>query len=223
MELVGLRLRESKKLNQVAAKHIQQSWVPDDTRDRLALKAADYAIELHGAIVTLIEDKMFGASGAMARLLIEACLSGVYILHCVPIEKAELMESGQLFLPKHMSEMVKACQEIPNIGPMFKALGSTSMAPFHKLTHGDMPQLNRRLLRETAFHEGYTPHEIETQLVLANTLLLAAMEIAAVASARPDYQSHVRKLRIDMLDEIKQAFGLAGGFPDVPLPEPIRP
>lgn len=190
MEPLGRRIKEAQQSIRVLEEMVQ-GMVADDPRDRLCIKAADYAVELASGLVLLVESGHSAAAAALTRPVIEASLTSLYFLFCSPLQWATAIERGEGYIPKY-SRMLAACSKIPNIGPNLRGIDIT---PFHQLTHGDAMQLNRRMTGGPAFC-------IETQamqVMLAYVLAIASAQFAVVAGGREHLQEVLHRLRAEAI------------------------
>lgn len=215
------RIQQSKALNDemLAFSRDSSAKTLTDARDKLTTWAVDYALELHASIVDLSRLGRPASAAAMLRLIMEAALTSLYILHLPDQNIAHRLEAGEEFLPD-TREIYKRCIDLPVVGPNIEKI-SKSLKPFHKLTHGDMPQLNRRR-SDANWSETFSMEEASGQLYLADLLLLAAMDSFSHAIRSPDTQTIVRMRRDSVASEVSRRFGAPMPEADDPTPSPIR-
>lgn len=191
-----------------------QELSADDPRDRLSIKAADYAVELASGLVVLVESGHSAAAAAISRPIIESALTSLYFLYCSPLDWAVAIERGDGYLPKY-SRMMAACSKLPDVGKQLKGIDIT---PFHQLTHGDAMQLNRRLTGGPAFDA----HVQAMQVILAHILALAAMQSAVVAGGKGHLQGVLHTLRARVVSASAGEASLPDDTQVVWLPKPSR-
>lgn len=213
METLENAYLEGVAINGYASEYVRSMHVPSDPRDRMALKAADYGFELHDSILCLMRQEKYAAAAAMHRLLLESCISSLWLLHVASIQHVQELEAGKGDLPSSTSMLTK-CRAIPGMGDALTQLGSIPKM-FHQLTHGDPIQINRRRL-DAPMNGVYPLLEKYSQALLANTLLLALMEIASVAMRDDAFQAHARSERSKIMGALHLIF-------KVPLQTPTRP
>jgi len=174
-----------------------------DPRERMSVKAVDYAIELHGSIAHLFAIGRRGSAAALLRALLESSLNCLYLLHLSDMQYAKALDSGEATLPDSSSKVFDACARLPLIGEHIKiVVGSKGnrerMEYFHKLAHGDTEQLNRRTFgqRELAF----TDEEVRRFILMADFLLLAVMDTFSHALRDVDFGNEIRAKRNELIN-----------------------
>lgn len=174
-----------------------------DPRERMSVKAVDYAIELHGSIAHLFAIGRRGSAAALLRALLESSLNCLYLLHLSDLEYARKLDLGESTLPDSSSKVFDACARLPLIGDYIKmVVGSKGnreqMEYFHKLAHGDTEQLNRRKFdhQEAAFKD----EEVRGFLLMADFLLLAVMDTFSHAVGDMDFGNEIRARRNELID-----------------------
>lgn len=210
MSALEARFSRSAQLNQVCVGILGKNPLDTigDARDRLTVKATDYVAELHRSQLFLLADKHYGAAVAMMRLVMEGALSALYILHLKDEARAIQLEGGKTFLPS-AGKMFAETSRLPVIGASIETIGK-SQGPFHKFTHGDMPQINRR--HSPGDWTGtFDEREIVTFSIIADFVLLGAMDTYSHAVADPVLQKAIRAVRDENGAEAR-AFGM-------PIPE----
>lgn len=175
-----------------------------DPRDRLAAKAADYVAELHSAQLMALRGNHYAAAASQIRLQMEGALSALYLLHLESKEKAEDLESDRAYLPSAKS-MWAHCSRLPNIGQKIQQIAS-SQGPFHKFTHGDMPQINRRASLGN-WAACFDDQEIMVHSILADTLLLGTMDTFSHAVNDVELRVAIRNIRDEIVGQMR-AIGL---------------
>lgn len=220
MSMLDQRFDRSAHLNQVCVGILRNRTLDSisDARDRLTVIATDYVAELHRSQLFLLTQKHYGSAAAMMRLVMEGALSALYILHLKDEALAHELEAGQTFLPT-ASKMFGRCSKLPAIGRNIEMIGK-SQGPFHKFTHGDMPQINRR--HSPGDWTGtFEQQEILTFSIIADFVLLGAMDTYSHAVADPMLQKAIRTVRDENGVEAR-AFGMKIPEDDTFSPAPIR-
>lgn len=189
-----------------------------DARDRLTAKATDYVAELHRSQLFLLTYSHFGSAIAMMRLVMEGALSALYILHLEDETHARRLEDEVEYLPK-ASKMFTRCSKLPTIGPYIQQI-SQGQGPFHKFTHGDMPQINRRESPGN-WAETFNQDEIAKFSILADFVMLGAMDTYSHAVSDPALQKAIRDVRDENAIEAR-AFGVPIVDDNTFSPAPIR-
>lgn len=220
MSPLDARFARSAHLNQVCVGILAKKSLDSltDSRDRLTVKATDYVAELHRSQLLLLNDQHYGAAAAMMRLVMEGALSALYILHLKDEAHAIQLEDGRTFLPS-AGKMFARCSRLPIIGANIETIGR-SQGPFHKFTHGDMPQINRRH-SPSDWTGTFDEREIATFSIIADFVLLGAMDTYSHAIADLVLQKAIRGVRDENGAEAK-AFGMPIPEDDTLSPPPIR-
>lgn len=172
--------------------------IASDPREIMAIRAADYAIELHASISYLFQLGRRGSGAAMLRSLLEAALNCLYLLHLQDREKANALMLGEGTLPKSSSLVFDECAKIPLIGDYIKTVvgekgNRQQMELFHKLAHGDTVQLNER--RFGPWSENSSDDQIGAFQTMADFLLLAVMDTFSHAIQDPELGELIRAER----------------------------
>lgn len=220
MSMLKDRFARSAHINHVSVGIIGKVPITSmtDARDRLAAKATDYVTELHRSQLFLLDSQHYGSAAAMMRLVIEGTLSALYILHLPDEAHAIRLEAGEAFLPD-ASKMFTRCAKLPGIGRYIEQVRK-SQSPFHKFTHGDMPQINRRT-RPGDWKATFDKAEIVVFSIISDFLLLGAMDTYSHAVASPDLQRAIRAVRDENAAEAR-ALGMQIPDDDTFSPSPIR-
>lgn len=220
MSTLDLRLARSAHLNQVCVGILRNGSLDSigDARDRSTVKATDYVAELHRSQLFLLTDKQYGSAAAMMRLVMEGALSALYILHLKDEASAIQLEDGKTFLPS-AGRIFARCSKLPIIGANIETIGK-SQGPFHKFTHGDMPQINRR--HSPGDWTGtFDEREIATFSIIADFVLLGVMDTYSHAVADPVLQKGIRAVRDENATEAR-TFGMPIPQDDTFSPPPVR-
>lgn len=220
MSLLDARFARSAHLNQICVGILAKKSLDalTDSRDRLTVKATDYVAELHRSQLFLLTDQHYGSAAAMMRLVMEGALSALYILHLKDEANAIQLEDGKTFLPS-AGKMFVRCSKLPVIGANIETIGK-SQGPFHKFTHGDMPQINRR--HSPGDWTGtFDEREIATFSIIADFVLLGAMDTYSHAVSDPALQRAIRVVRDENGAEAR-AFGMPIPEDDTFSPPPVR-
>ncbi|HEY0335587.1 MAG TPA: hypothetical protein VGC74_18100 [Stenotrophomonas sp.] len=170
--------------------------------------ATDYALEIHRSIVELCASGKPATAAALSRLQIEASLTVCYLLHLDDIGQALRLERGESYLPLTRT-IVQVLSGVPVIG---KYVASLELGPFNKVTHGDMQQLSRRNVNN--WSSTFEPVEVKAFLVLADSLMFAALDSFGHAVKDVGLRLAVRELNI--------AAALRAGLP-LPAEMPLSP
>jgi hypothetical protein len=220
MTALDARFARSAHLSQVCFGILSKRSVTDiaDARDRLTIKATDYVAELHRSQLFLLTYLHFGSAAAMMRLIMEGALSALYLLHIKDEGQALRLEQGSEYLPR-ASKMFAYCSKLPEIGHYIETIGN-SQSPFHKFTHGDMPQINRRGHPEE-WSKAFEQNEVFTFSILSDFVLLGAMDTYSHAIADPELQKAIRAVRDERAVEAR-AFGMQIPEDDTFSPPPSR-
>lgn len=220
MSLLDARFSRSAQLNQVCVRILGKRPLESfsDARDRLTIKATDFVAELHRSQLLLLTDKHYGSAAAMMRLVMEGALSALYILHLKDEAHAIRLEDGKTFLPG-AGKMFARCSRLPVIGANIEVIGK-SQGPFHKFTHGDMPQINRRH-SPGDWTSTFDERAIATFSIIADFVLLGAMDTYSHAVADPVLQKAIRAVRDENGAEAR-ALGMPIPEDDTFSPPPVR-
>lgn len=189
-----------------------------DPRDRLAAKAADYVAELHSAQLMALRGNHYAAAASQIRLEMEGALSALYLLHLDSKDKASDLEADRAYLPSAKS-MWSRCSRLPNIGSKIHTIAS-AQGPFHKFTHGDMPQINRRSSLGD-WKACFNAQEVTVHSILADTLLLATMDTFSHAVRDLQLRVAIRGIRDEVVGQML-AIGIVVPEERTESPAPLR-
>lgn len=221
---VQLRAHRSLELNRTIQFAFDAEADPADPRARLALASADLALEHHRAVVKLFRRGEPAAAAAMLRVLLDSGFAATYLLHRPTPDEASAMlenpgfyEEGRAYLPL-TTDMMKELVKLPVIGPIIRVIHKDQLKAFHKLTHGDVPQLVRRRRSQPSF----SAEERHSLVELADLFMLATAYVGAQALQSDVLKSSIIAIRNAVLVEALTRKGLpidSARYDEVP-PEP---
>ena len=152
------------------------------------------ALEHQKAIVLLVANKIYGSAFALARLLFEAYVRGVWLQLCA--SKSEIQKYKKDKLDKHFSTLI---QEIENCEGFEEGILSEAKKAnynaMNSFTHSGYLQAVRRNT-EFSIEPNYTEEEITELVNIAHAIgMLSALQISLMAGKN--------ELAIEMLEKSK--------------------
>ena len=173
-------INKAETLIQWIDKQIDGLQINSDDKTRVAAACLDMALEHQKAIVLLIANKLYGSAFALARIIFEAYVRGVWLNKCAT--DAEIEEYKNDKLNKSFASLIQdieACEGFDE--GVLSAAKKANWIAMNSYTHSGFLQTVRRNTEE-AIEANYTEEEITEVLNMANALgLLSALHIAIMA------------------------------------------
>lgn len=192
-----LNAHSALELNQRLQREFDRRAEPSDPRESLALASVDLALEHHRAVVKLFKIGESASAAAMLRVLIDCGFTATYILHFLTPEQAAEMskyprhyDDTRAYLP-NTQKMHEKLASLDGVGHNINFIYKNQLKIFHKLTHGDIPQLVRRRTGRVS----YNAEERQTLIELASLFLLAATYVGAQAVRSTSLKAQITELR----------------------------
>lgn len=199
-----LRAHQSLELNRAIQQSLDCQPEPRDPRASLSLASVDLAMEHHRAVIQLFRRGQRASGAAMLRILLDSGLYATYILLCLTRDEATVMlagpnfyEEGRHYLPDTQT-LMRSLKSLPTVGVNIQTIYEKHLKSFHKLTHGDVPQLVRRRHGGPAFSAG----EARNFLALSDIFMLASAYVGAQALQSAFLKEEIISRRSEVLAEI---------------------
>lgn len=155
-----------------------------DRRISFPVRCFDVAIEHQNAIVVLCANRNFGSAFALVRILFEACVRGVWLLHCATNQ--ELSEFNNDTLNKKFYLILEQVEKIDGFDcGILGKIKEKYWKAMNSYTHTGIRQVNQRLAN-VSLGPHYQDDEILEVLGFASTMcLFAAQQIALLSGDLP--------------------------------------
>jgi len=153
--------------------------LPKDDRARIGAAALYLAQEHHDAIIVLIGARLYGSAFALARLLLETYVRGVWLLNFASDIQLQNYMKGKC--PKFYM-LLEAIGNTPETGgEWLKGIKEKNWDQFNELTHGGAAQVVRRITEEGI--ESAYPEEEQSRLLefSGEVAIRVAAELFAIA------------------------------------------
>jgi len=187
-------IKNSEALIQWLDQKIDGLNVPSDERTRLAGACLDMALEHQKAMVLLVAKKLFGSAFALARLIFEAYVRGVWLQLCASEQEIQNFKNDKL--EKNFSTLIREIEicEGFNNGILSEAK-KANYAAMNSFTHSGYLQAVRRNTENT-IEPNYTEEELTELVNMENAIgMLSALQITLLAGENA--------LAIEMLEKSK--------------------
>ena len=163
--------------------------MPTSKRQAMAAACFHVAVEHEQGILVLIDDKVYASAFALMRVLFEAYLRGLWLLHAASDE--EINRAGKDKFPG-ASEAVKALE---TKGYSLTKIKAHSWSRLCSYTHTGYQQIGARLTPVGLGYD-YKDEEVVDALTLANNVvLLAVIEFAQLADSEALARQAMERLR----------------------------
>ena len=187
-------IQDSEQLIQWLDNSIDGLDVKSDLRTRLSAGCLDVALEHQKAIHLLVSHKLYGSAFALARLIFEAYVRGVWLKWCATDKEVERFKSGKL--DKEFGELVQEIEKLDGFDEgVLSDIKIKTWKTLNSFTHSGYAQVVRRNT-ESTIEPNYTDAEkIE--------LLNFAMSIGLFTGMAIAYISGRNELASSMLEKAK--------------------
>lgn len=196
MNIQGI-INESEELIQWIDKQITGLEISSKERIRLASGCLDMALEHQKAIVLLVANKLYGSAFALARIIFEAYVRGVWLQLCASEEEIEKFKKDGL--EKTFDTLVREIERCDGFdGGILSDAKATNWPSMNSFTHSGFLQVVRRN-KEESIEPNYTEEEMIELMNMANAFgMLSVLQIALLAGKNI--------LANDMLEKSKVLF-----------------
>lgn len=177
---VDTQFQSSEKFIHWLDKKIDGLSAPNSDRIVLAAGVFDSALEYHKGIVTLVGQKLYSPAWALARVLYEAYISGVWIQHCATETNLKNIQNGK-DLPGTVRDRVVKIEKVDQFkGGQLMHAQKSNWRLLNSFTHTGLQQILRRH-KEGNVEPNFTAGEIEELLDFANAFAaLTALQVASL-------------------------------------------
>lgn len=182
-EVLGL---EDELLAQTVAlveRHFGVIAIPGDDRSRMAAACFDVAVDHQKAILVLVRSHLAGSAFALARLLCEAFVRGIWLRRCADEQDLARFQKGKV--PQYF-EMIEAIERTLQFEPGESPLSLFKNAHWkvlNEFTHTGYSQVFRRVTADS-IAPAYPDKEIaQIMRIGAVNGLLALFELASMGRA----------------------------------------
>ena len=140
-----------------------------DGRKEIVAGLLDLSLEYHKSIILLFSEGYNGAAFSLLRVLFEAWVRSLWLMHCASKNEVEKYTNNQK-IEKNMAQLIKDIEKVPGYtkGVISKAkkAGWWMMNDF---THSGYEQVRRRF-SPPQITPNYDLHEIEEKIDFANAV-----------------------------------------------------
>jgi hypothetical protein len=178
---IGEAVRNAECLIQWLDERIHDVETPGSTRARLAAGCLDVALEHQKAIVLLVAHKRYGSAFALARLIFEAFIRGVWLWRCASdVEIERFKKQG---IDKTFGELIQEVEKLEGYeGGVLSDVKAKPWKMLNSFTHTGYDQVMRRNT-ETSIEPNYRDVEIVELLSFSNAVgIFVTMAIAYMAN-----------------------------------------
>jgi hypothetical protein len=167
-------------------------WIDENTaglsfqtgdRNLLAVGCFDVAIEHQAAIALLHSSELYGSAFALLRVLAEALVRGMWLLHCASEEELKKFKRGKIDYT--FGELVKAVEEA--VGDPLQVLSGfkkTAWTPLNGFTHTGFHQVSRRH-KPGRVEASFSDEDLAKGLGVAGALgMIAAGQLAGLSDRK---------------------------------------
>jgi len=173
-------MHESESLIQWLDKTIDEPEIPSNEKARFAAGCLDVAREHNKAIVLLVAHNHYGSAFALARLIFEAYVRGVWLWRCASVTEIQRYKTGKL--KKEFGELIQDVEKLDGFEEcVLSDIKTRSWKMLNSFTHSGYDQVMRRNT-DTTIEPNYKDSEILDLLNFTNVVgLLTGMAIAYMA------------------------------------------
>ena len=173
-------IQESERLIQWLDCQIDGLPMPNEFRNRLAGGCFDMAMEHQKAIVALVAHKLFGSAFALARLITEAYVRGVWLYECATENELREFTKSE---PPRFPILVAAIEKLEGYEDgVFSELKKNAWKSMNAYTHTGYHQITRRQT-ESTIEANYCDDEIFEVVNFANAIgCLAAIATCKIGN-----------------------------------------
>jgi hypothetical protein len=169
----------------------------ENEKQLYALTCFDLVIEHHTAICVLQNQGLYGSTLSMVRIIYEALVKGMFLLHCATDEEIKAYEAGDFNRPNFGDQIIRIEQATSSVESGLSKLKKSSWKTFNCFTHSGISHVSRRNKDGETGAFNYPESEISQALSLAGTFaLLAVTQLALLA-----HQPKLIELALDRMRE----------------------
>lgn len=134
---------KAKAMSRWLIEHACGLQINADLRVRLSLGCLDAALEYQRAMILLVSRQMYGSSFALARLLLEAYVRGVWLHRCASESELAEIENGREF--KKFFQLIEDIEKLDGFDAgVLSKLKELSWKAMNDYTHTGIRQISRR-------------------------------------------------------------------------------
>lgn len=177
-------IQDSEQLIQWLDKNIDGLEIKSNLRTRLSAGCLDVALEHQKAIVLLVAHKRYGSAFALARIIFEAYIRGVWLQWCATDSEVERFKSGKI--DKEFGTLVQEIETLDGFNEgVLSDVKKKSWNALNSFTHSGYSQAIRRNTENT-IEPNYDAEEQIELLNFANAIGLFTGMAIAFTSGRND-------------------------------------
>jgi hypothetical protein len=131
---------------------------PNGVREQTAMAIFQLSLDLHDAIIVLLDAKLPGPALSLARPLFEAYIRGFWLFNCASDKALNNFLNGEC--PSLAALVVAIENNVETDGAWIHANKNHNLISFHDLTHGGSEHVRRRNM-EDSVEPNYPEEELE--------------------------------------------------------------
>lgn len=174
-------IAKSEKLIQWLDSQINGVEIPSELRSRVAGGCLDVALEHQKAIVLLVAQRLYGSAFALARLMFEAYVRGVWLHQCA--SDIEIKKFAAETLERTFASFLSDIEKLDSFSSgVLSTVKRKSWVTMNSFTHTGFSQVVRRN-REGSIEPNYDEGEVLEIVNFSGGFgIMAAVEIAHLAN-----------------------------------------